>query len=905
MGVRLSNDSKNHSERSDLELDFKATTYRTALSLHLQRFPGTTHTSYVATGNHQQTAQTTLLPLSSFCRTQGLRRRTGRYRPLSTQFTHTLSKFQDAHSTKSQKLHSKTSTLHVHRPVGCFPSRANSPPFSEVSRILSQRYALLLPSHALRHQPGPQNLLSDHHRSTKTGTYKGDTGLRLHRRLALMEPVTLNPLCKHAESHLHPTKPRFHYQPQKISARSSGCHHVPGHTLARPFAHSSPQRRKSKQSLAARTLHTLSPLATEEELPTTTRVPKFHSPLHSRGPLPPSSAHSERPKVHEHPNSFSLANLPPTPTLVAGPSEHISPFLHINPPTTMDNMDRRLVNRLGWSRFSRTNGERTLVRKGENATHQRLGMLSHREMPTEPPPTNRYHNHDKIGQHDGGFHHKQTRFQQEQGPQQHPVPDTSVVRTQQLDTQIETPPRPLEHLGGLPIQGSPSQVGMEPDSGDIQQPEQTPQSRDRSVRPSRQLETAKVRLPISLSKGNSCRRPLSRLERVEEDLPLPSSRPHPKLPPQTQRIRGKRPFHCTPRAFSPMVARIRRPVSAHIDRTRRRSACVRQADQSTRSDILDLSRLQFLRNLYSRKFPLSVSQALAAAHRHSTNNQYENCWKDFQKWLSNKEGTKVNKASILLYLTELATTRHLSPKTILVYRNALKLPLLYGFNIKTTDREFSLLARGQFIQNPPPKRFIPAWNPNKVLSMLGKSQFLNHRATPHDLLKKTLFLIALACGNRVSELAAFTRIATSILPGAKKAMLAVRPGFLYKNQTIDHTPPNIIIESLLDSDGSPHRLCPVDALQHWLNVTKDWASDAIFINPKSKKAMNRGAISLLLVNTINTANPGIFAKAHDIRKVSASLAWARGVPPREIVQTMFWKRSTVFLNKYLISIKNI
>ena len=175
----------------------------------------------------------------------------------------------------------------------------------------------------------------------------------------------------------------------------------------------------------------------------------------------------------------------------------------------------------------------------------------------------------------------------------------------------------------------------------------------------------------------------------------------------------------------------------------------------------------------------------------------------------------------------MARSKELRPKTILVYRNSLKLPLLYGFSINSSDREFSLLARSQFLSNPPPKKIIPAWKPNKVLSMFEQPEFTNSRATPSRLLMKTLFLVALASGNRVSKLAAFSRAGSKILPGSKKAILAVHPGFLYKNQTMDCTPPNIVISALLNPDKSPHRLCPVDALRHWLLISEPWGEDTV------------------------------------------------------------------------------
>ena len=321
-------------------------------------------------------------------------------------------------------------------------------------------------------------------------------------------------------------------------------------------------------------------------------------------------------------------------------------------------------------------------------------------------------------------------------------------------------------------------------------------------------------IPVPLSHSGRCSS--HELEQVEEDLPLPPSRSDSSLAPKTARLQRLRAGHRPSASFRSLVARVPSRLHPTRRRPRHRAMGARRMAESQRENVLSLSRFQFLKNLYSRKYEALVALALSNAHRGSTRDQYEHCWKDFQRWLTSNPSKPISKGSVLLYLTHLAQTRGLSPKTVLVYRNALKLPLLHGFNINTSDREFSLLARSQFLQNPPPKKLIPAWNPNKVLSMLEQPEFLNHRATPHRLLMKTLFLVALATGNRVSEIAAFTRVGSKILPGSRKAIIAVRPGFLYKNQTMDRSPPNIVIKALLDQNLTPNRLCPVDSLRCWL-----------------------------------------------------------------------------------------
>ena len=188
--------------------------------------------------------------------------------------------------------------------------------------------------------------------------------------------------------------------------------------------------------------------------------------------------------------------------------------------------------------------------------------------------------------------------------------------------------------------------------------------------------------------------------------------------------------------------------------------------------------------------------------------------------------------------------------------------------------------------------------------MLEQPQFWTQTANSKNLLMKALFLTALATGNRVSELAALSRASMLVSPTRSQITLPVHPGFLYKNQSISPTPPNIAVKAL--REGSPHhRLCPVDALLHWIELTKDWGSDSVFISPISKKAMNRGGEHHLLVRTSNLASPNTFAKGHDVRKVSASLSWARGVPPEELIKNMFWSSSNIFINKYLIPANNV
>ena len=303
----------------------------------------------------------------------------------------------------------------------------------------------------------------------------------------------------------------------------------------------------------------------------------------------------------------------------------------------------------------------------------------------------------------------------------------------------------------------------------------------------------------------------------------------------------------------------------------------------------------------SKKFSKPVATRICKAHRVSTINQYEHCWKQFQDWIKTNEVATISESVILDFLDHLVSNSQLSPKTTLVYRSALYLPLIHGFNISTKSEEFSLLAKAHFIANPPLRRIVPQWSLTKVLELLSSTRFQSEISLK-DLCLKTLFLLALASGNRCSELSSLDRHSINFSPNGD-VTLTVVPNFLYKNERIDNCPPNINFPALLNADGSHHELCPVQSLKEWLEKTSSYEGNKIFINPLTMKPMTSASVSRHLVEIINTADPGKFAKGHDVRKIATSLAWTRGLPMPSIIKRAFWKSSNIFIRKYLNPIK--
>ncbi|KAK8389707.1 hypothetical protein O3P69_009003 [Scylla paramamosain] len=193
---------------------------------------------------------------------------------------------------------------------------------------------------------------------------------------------------------------------------------------------------------------------------------------------------------------------------------------------------------------------------------------------------------------------------------------------------------------------------------------------------------------------------------------------------------------------------------------------------------------------------------------------------------------------------------------------------------------------------------IPQWSIDRILDTFSSPDFEIELASPVNLFLKTLFLTALASGNRASELSASLRMGLSLTE--TKAVLPTHPSFLFKNQNPQNpTPPDITFPAI----GNAHSLCPVTALRKYLAATQTLPhEDFVFIHPKSSKPLKAGRLSYWLAQAIKIGDPQAIRPAgHDIRKVGHSIAAFRNSTPRSILENGFWHNASVFVQKYLIS----
>ena len=203
-----------------------------------------------------------------------------------------------------------------------------------------------------------------------------------------------------------------------------------------------------------------------------------------------------------------------------------------------------------------------------------------------------------------------------------------------------------------------------------------------------------------------------------------------------------------------------------------------------------------------------------------------------------------------------------------------------------------MAAKAHFRRNPPSTKVVPTWSLENALEVLDKKNFQEGDVMSTFL--KALFLSAVASANRASELAATDRSQVSFRGGS--VVLPLRDSFIANNQTSNHSLSLIEIPNL---PGSP--LCPNVALRVYLRVTSGSEKEGLFLNPESGKELNAGGVSYWLVRAIEWLLPGSLGKSHDIRKLSTSLAWFRGVRTDAIVAAASWRGTNTIFRRYLVT----
>ena len=821
-------------------------------------------------------------------------------RPISHQPPHPMSSLQDDRLSEAQKSPAPSILAHVDRLIGRFLTRPGQLSIPEIPVLHTQRKAIPISSDPLRPQYQPSTLHQNFELPAHPIEKPSHHYLSLSGRLDSVGKNSTTVPGTHATSHTDLVDARLSNKPRKVADTTYTTTHLPRSGLERQTRHphsvTQELSKHPRDSRPSKQNHHLAP-----HLPKTDRAPKLLMPSHTRPYLPRHSDLQPGPSLSEKESvtqTQDLPLLPPDPVQNKPPA--VPAFSHSSETSSHlpTHLDRCLNRRMGSSHRSPY-----VSNKVETHTEASPHYGERNPSGTPSPQDPKAFSADLCAR----LHRliSNSVLHQENGIETVSLPHDPGIPALCLDNQTPSPPhsvpcaRPQEHLGRQPVESNSPRERMDSDENIL--PNLNPDARATTSGPFRSSGQhsppslcGSPQLPSSSSHGRSHHQ----LEPVEENIPISTSIASPRSPAETNLLPRTRHNHNTHRAKPPVVAKPRQPSGPRKRRPSTLSGHTKRAHTSIMRNLSTLPRLEFLTRILTHKLPKPLAEKLARPHRPSTINQYQSAWVTFQSWVKKNNISWITTTTFLAFLDYLFSHLKLAPQTVMTYRNALALPLHFAFNISTKDQEFNLLARSQFITRPPIKPAPPQWSLIKVLDMLASDQYCS-RPPPQLIFEKALFLTALATANRASELASLHHPSTVFSTHTSKVTLLVKPGFIFKNQRPNRAPPNITMRSLFTKEQKHHKLCPVANLKAWLTIRPHSDSDKVFVDPKSKKALNSARVSLALCRIIKKADPSAIPKGHDLRKVSTSLAWARGLAVQDIVQSAFWSKPNVFIEHYL------
>ena len=320
-----------------------------------------------------------------------------------------------------------------------------------------------------------------------------------------------------------------------------------------------------------------------------------------------------------------------------------------------------------------------------------------------------------------------------------------------------------------------------------------------------------------------------------------------------------------------------------------------------------------LPRLRSEGFSTEVLQQLGAARVSSTNLTYESKWKLFHAFCLERAADPFSATSSLIaeFLVHVARTKSASVSTLAGYRSAIGnvLRLTTGFD-PGTDLVLSQLMRSFKRTQPVPSRRIPQWDIGLVLEVLGSSAATEDVLDLRLLTAKTVFLVALASGDRSCALAALRfppRESPSELTIEFLEKFVPKSYFVRKNMS--RIAPLVLQRSL---DQSLWQVCPYRAVQSYCDRVAQHRKpnqDSLFIPHNLSKSHNikPQAIARYITTLITWCYEQKQltvpkSRAHDVRKVATSMRELSATALSDVLSAGDWTTPHMFFAHYQMNI---
>ena len=796
-----------------------------------------------------------------------------------------------------------------HRPQRRLLAYPHSSKIQELSSFFSGAEHLPLQGHAIRPQYSSENLHEDSRSYDQATETRRDKGVRLSRRLVHLGAVKE---CMPESSLLCPKSlegKRLHHQHQEVSLDPHSVHRVVGScmgvSIRAPRTYSRIPRQSAQEARGVS--------KAENDFEERARINARDIELCLRGRSRRQSTQQtsvlrlkeEIPGLGPRRADSCFSGTPQGSSLLERPSQ-------LRPDCAMErasaysrNSNRRLGLWMGLPYKSGAAELRNVAFEFKEGSHQRKraggDLLRSSRSSAEQGSVGK----GPLRQHlSSGLHYQQGLHTLSTPVEV--VPSDSSLGSQEGVLSSSCPhSRSLECARGCPLQSNSNQHGV--DSGQRvvrSDSDSTSRSAGRSFCHQEQQSASVVRISSPGFSHTPCGRVSSGLEPVGENLSLSSHSHDFSGFGEDDRLQGRGHLGHLLVSQLPLV-----PDSSEASRSGSPTAPSpadpegsEPGSEDLMSALLGLSRLDFLSKVYTQKYGQDVAAALNQQHRFSTGHQYEVGWSAFKRYILFKGISALSPRVVLEFLTHLFNANSLLPRTINQYKCSLALPLQWGFGIDLSLPPFSMLSKAFLQMRPVQPRPEPNWSLDKVLYLIRSPAFSVNPSLP-NLCMKTLFLLGLATGQRVSELQALRRGRGFLMfktVGTKQFLLLVPdPAFLAKNECPVRRRKPIKIQALLKANGSHDELCPVNAVRQYLRATRRYRSDKLFFNPRTGAPCTKARISQLIRRIVKISQPDVYSRAHDLRAYACAKAFYGLLTCAKIRSRGCWNSNLTFIKHYL------
>ena len=758
--------------------------------------------------------------------------------------------------------------------------------------------SLCLQSYAIRNEHSSKDIYkADRHGHSSTEK-PGDISSSISGRLDSMGIINSGMQESSQEGNSLSTISRLSNKQKKVPLASSGDIRMAGPQMGPSISYSlSHPEQKEVHSQANETVHQ-EPDGLEESSRESIRVPSvcLSDGLPSKSQVEGHQQGLEEKSIRQAPGStFSNAygSQKETQTL-----DNIQEPLKIGPTdissTVLNSSHRRVTEWLGWP-SSFTNSSGNVVTPLPVLSHQCSGSHGSLSSSEEAQTRQTLSYSTSSGQPSNCSLYKQRRLEDQEYQSSH---DSHLPASKEKKlASISLPPRRGQKRGrGFALKNRSSGVGMVSRQSLISMDSRnSSRSSSRPVRDRIQSQAPMLRSSKSGPPSVRDRRPVSRLEPMVKHLPIPTNKLFAESSAQTENLQGEGSLNSPGMAQKQLVSSSYRTETQSIpdpeSNTRTDSTnedCIRFILANKSIGFMDFMKFAANKRFLIEPDNISFTESDKSE---STIRQYDSAFRKLSTFIHKEQLSKMSINAALSFFRSLHQSG-LASATIATIKSALVKIFAYGFGINLNDLCFSSIYKACAKQRPSIRPNMLSWSLNKVLRLA--SGIHNENCSYQLLLRKTLFLTALASGARVSELAALSREKGFIkfLPSGEVS-LAPHPKFLAKNEDpANRWKPWRIVP--LPQDPS---LCPVKSLKAFLEKTENRKVGRLF-QRESGGTLTIDGIKQQILYLIKEADPESIPKAHDVRAVATSINYFHFMDFQALTEFTGWKSMGVFVKHY-------